>query len=107
LVDPERSELFRAWAEDLGGAEELTTGERAVLRRVAEADAVCQTAYSYLEHSRESPTSRRVEKALQTLAAHAQTVFRGAAMLGLARRARRVPTLAETIASAQTPEARS
>jgi len=90
LVDPERSELFKAWAADLGGESELTTGDRAVLRRVAEADAVCRTAYSYLENSRESLASRRVEKALAVLASHAQVVFRGAAMLGLERRARSV-----------------
>lgn len=97
LADPERSDLFRAWADDLGGEAVLTTGQRAVLRRVVEADAVCRTAYSYLENSRESPTSKRVEKALSTLATHAQTLFRGAAMLGLERRQRRVPNLTEEL----------
>ena len=79
----EDSELFIAWATDLGGISKLTAGQRAVLRRVAEADAVCATAFDYLRRTRQTLTNDRVGKALAVLAAHAATVYRGAGLLGL------------------------
>lgn len=94
LQHPETSELFEGWAADLG---ELTAGERAVLRRAAEADAICTTAFDYLQRSRESWTSRRVQAALITVSTHAATVFRAASLLGLKRRAVSVPSLSEVM----------
>lgn len=106
-VDPESSELFAAWAADLGGRDQLTAGERAVLRRVAEADSVCRTAFSYLSHTKARITSPRVQKALQVLAAHSATVFRGASLLGLERRTKQAPSLSEYLAQRPRTAARS
>lgn len=96
LADPESSELYRGWASDLG--DEPSTGERAILRRAAEADAVCASAFHYLRNTRESWTSRRVQVALQTLAVHASTVFKAAAVLGVKRRAKPLPDARDIIA---------
>ena len=99
LADPEASEVFVTWAADLG--DDLTAGERVILRRAAEADAVCTSAYDYLQNTRESWTSRRVQVALQTLSIHAGTVFKSASLLGLRRRAKPVPSLAAVLAEVE------
>ena len=104
LANPEHSELFQAWAADLGGDAELTAGQRAVLRRVTEADAVCQSALDYVLNSRESLVAERVLKALSVLATHTQSLYRGAVLLGLERRARAVPTLAEYMRQREAEE---
>lgn len=85
LANPEDSELYQGWAADLGG--DLTAGQRVVLRRAAEADAVCQSALDYVLHTRESLVASRVQKALAVLVAHSTTVFRAANLLGLERKA--------------------
>lgn len=83
LANPEDSELYQDWAADLGG--DLTAGQRAVLRRAAEADAVCQSALDYVLRTRESLVAVRVLKALSVLATHSTNVFRAAGVLGINR----------------------
>jgi hypothetical protein len=83
LADPEGTELFQTWAEDLGGIESLSVAQRVLLRRAAEADVVCRTAFHYLSKTGQSWSSRRVQMALQTLATHSNTIVRIAALLGL------------------------
>lgn len=85
LADPEQGELFQSWASDLGGVEVLTAGQRVLLRRAAEADSVCCTAFLYLSTTQQSWSSRRVQTALLVLAQHSQTIFRVAALLGIKR----------------------
>jgi hypothetical protein len=85
LADPERTELFQTWAADLGGIDALTAGQRVLLRRAAEADLVCRTAFHYLADTQQSWTSRRAQTALVTLAQHSNTIFRVAALLGISR----------------------
>jgi len=93
LANVEGSELFQAWAADLGGVENLTAGQRVVLSRTAEADEVCKTAFDYLRRTRTSLTADRTQKALSTLFQHSSTVFRGASLLGLERRSKPVDPL--------------
>lgn len=100
-VDPETLPLFVEYARDLGGVDELTAGERSVLRRMAEADAVCQTAFDYLTRSAENIPAPKVQRALAALAAHAPLVFKGAALLGLKRRPKAPPSLAEALDAAR------
>lgn len=88
IANPEDSALFQQWADELGGVEELTAGQRTVLCRVVEADVVCQTALDYVLRSRESFVAERVLTALDVLAKHTGSVLKGARLLGLERRAR-------------------
>lgn len=90
MADPRESELYQEWAADLGGEGELTAAQRAVLCRAVEADAICRTAFSYLEGTQESVAAERVQKALAVLAQHAGNVYRGAKILGLRRMKREV-----------------
>jgi hypothetical protein len=85
LADPEHTDLFQSWAADLGGIEQITTGQRVLLRRASEADLVCKTAFAYLSNTQQSWSSRRVQTALITLAQHSNTIFRVAAQLGISR----------------------
>ena len=93
LADVEASELYRDWLVDLGGVDLITAGQRTVLRRAAEADAIADTAFRYLRRTEGGLTSRRVQCALTTLRDAAGTVFRAASLLGLQRRAKPVPNL--------------
>lgn len=95
LVSPEAGELVEQWQHDLGGAEHLTAGQRAVLRQVARAESIAAGAMDYLETSGESFTAKRPQAAIANLLSAAGTVFAGARLLGLERRQRRVPDLAE------------
>lgn len=98
LANPEETELYQAYAADLGGIDQITTGQHAVLCRVVDAERVCRTASTFLESTREGLASEKVQKALAVLATHANIVYRGASLLGLERRARQVPTLQEVMA---------
>lgn len=92
LANPEESELYQAWEADLGG--DLTAGQRTLLRRAVEADAVCQSALDYVLNTRESLVSSRVQKALGVLATHSGTVFKAAGLLGIKRVQKPVDPLA-------------
>lgn len=83
LADPEEAPLFQEWASDLGGVDHLTTASRVLLRRAAEADAVCQTALDYVMTSKEAVTATRVQTALDTLHKHTSTLLRVATLLGV------------------------
>lgn len=90
LMDPEDAPLFQEWAADLGGVEELSTAARVLLRRAAEADAVCQSALDYVLNSRESLTAARVQRALDTLHKHTGTMLACARLLGVNQAPREV-----------------
>ncbi len=96
LANPRELELWHAYARDLGGEDELTAGQSAILARVVEADAIAQTAYSYLASTDKTAVHAKVQKVAQVLLSAASTVYRGAALLGLERRAK-TGTLAEYI----------
>ena len=102
IAKPESSELYQAWLQDLGGPAEATAPQLVVLRRAAEADAICGTAFDYLVRSRESLTSRRVQTAIQTYRDATGVLFRAVALLGLERRQRRVQSLSDALS--QEPE---
>lgn len=93
LANPEETELYQSYAADLGGIDQVTTGQHAVLCRIVDAERVCRTASTFLESTREGLASEKVQKALAVLATHANIVYRGASLLGLERRARQVDPL--------------
>jgi hypothetical protein len=83
VIEPEQTELFVAYSTDLGG--DLTTPQRALLRRFVETDAIVASAVGYLRKSREALTSKRVLAAVDVfLSASAQQV-KLAQVLGLRR----------------------
>lgn len=88
--DPEETELYQSWVADLGGVEELTAGQRAVLSRAAEADLIAHTAFDFLSRTQDGISSARVQSAIGALSTAAGMTFRAAGLLGLERRERQV-----------------
>jgi len=91
LASLEKSDLFRDWSRDLG--DDITAAERAVLIRAAQWDTVADTAFHYLQTTRETLTSKRVQSAVLTLSTATGHILRAAQLLGLRRRARNVDPL--------------
>jgi hypothetical protein len=55
LTRPEDSDLYREWSRDLG--HDLSAPEAALLRRAAEAELICQSAFNYIANSRQTLSS--------------------------------------------------
>lgn len=99
LPGPETSELFLAYAADLGG--DLSAGQRVLLARLVEADRIAQTCSAWLGSTRAKPSNSRVLAVVGALLSAAQTTARLALALGLERRARQLPSLAEYLRDRQ------
>lgn len=102
LPSPETSDLFLAYAADLGG--NLSAGQRVLLARLVEADRIAQTCAAWLGSTRANPSNSRVLAVVGALLSSAQTTARLALALGLERKARQLPSLAEYL-SARRAEA--
>jgi hypothetical protein len=101
VQDARSSELFQQWATDLGGEESLSAGQLAILTRVVEADQIAATAARYLATTRSKLTNDRVQMAIKTHFAALDRIFRGAAVLGIQRKTKRID-----VATAFTEDAR-
>jgi hypothetical protein len=103
LLEVKQADLYHRWLSDLGGAEQITASQEAVLVRAVEADLLATTAMSYLQSisGRQSLTSEQSQKAIATFMAATDRVFRSASILGLGQVAQRVPEIAKWAASKQ------
>lgn len=93
IVDPAATALYGVWANDLGGAEELTAGERVLLQRAVEADAIAGAALGYLKRSHQSLVNPRVQSALTVWGQATSQLLAISRTLGLQRRAKQVDPL--------------
>jgi hypothetical protein len=91
------TELYRQWAADLGGLDTLSTAQREVLAGTVASALIRQTAERYLASARLSLSSAKAQTALATFFKADDAVRRGAALLGLQRKAREVPDLAAVL----------
>ena len=89
----EQTSLYASWAADLGGVDELATGQRELLRRAVDNVGIADSAVAYLRSSKGSLTSARTLAAISVLHSATDRVIRIATALGLERRAKPVETL--------------
>ena len=88
------SDLYRAWAADLGGEDSLSTAQKEVLAGVVASIFIRNGAERYLASARLSMTSERIKPALEVFFKSNDAALKGSLALGLKRAARDVPDLA-------------
>jgi hypothetical protein len=86
IVNADQTELYAAWARDLGGSDELTAAERVLLQRGVEADAIAAGAIRYLHRSHQSLTNPRTLAAIDVWSSATGQLRSIALALGLRRR---------------------
>jgi hypothetical protein len=92
------TELYHQWARDLGGLDTLSTAQQEVLVGTVAAVLIRQTAERFLSSARLSLSSEKAQAALSTFFKADDSMRRGAALLGLQRKTKRVETLEDYMA---------